>query len=81
MGAERLLGEGRATAVTHAKEPRPRTLVVLPEGGPYAGKGVVDRMAEIGVTVTHSPPLSARSSTRCRSVRGRVVPLEVRERS
>ncbi|MFI1826623.1 GntR family transcriptional regulator [Streptomyces sp. NPDC020412] len=30
------------------------TLVVLPEGGPYAGKGVVDRMTEIGVTVTHS---------------------------
>ncbi|MDT3395235.1 GntR family transcriptional regulator [Streptomyces sp. B1866] len=30
------------------------TLVMLPEGGPYAGKGVVGRMAEIGVTVTHA---------------------------
>ncbi|WP_371653935.1 MULTISPECIES: GntR family transcriptional regulator [unclassified Streptomyces] len=30
------------------------TLVVLPEGGPHAGKGVVDRMAEIGITVSHS---------------------------
>lgn len=29
------------------------TLVVLPEGGPHAGKGVVDRMAEIGITVGH----------------------------
>lgn len=29
------------------------TLVVLPEGGPHAGKGVVDRMAEIGITVSH----------------------------
>ncbi|MEW2548878.1 GntR family transcriptional regulator [Streptomyces sp. NPDC047002] len=30
------------------------TLVVLPEGGPHAGKGVVNRMAEIGITVTHA---------------------------
>lgn len=30
------------------------TLIVLPEGGPHAGKGVVDRMAEIGITVTHA---------------------------
>ncbi|NBM17492.1 GntR family transcriptional regulator [Streptomyces sp. GC420] len=30
------------------------TLVVLPEGGPHAGKGVVDRMAEIGITVTRA---------------------------
>ncbi|WP_066953091.1 GntR family transcriptional regulator [Streptomyces lushanensis] len=30
------------------------TLVVLPEGGPHAGKGVVDRMAEIGITVSHA---------------------------
>jgi GntR family transcriptional regulator len=29
------------------------TLVVLPEGGPHAGKGVVDRMAEIGITISH----------------------------
>ncbi|WP_328776134.1 GntR family transcriptional regulator [Streptomyces goshikiensis] len=30
------------------------TLVVLPEGGPHAGVGVVNRMAEIGVTVSHA---------------------------
>ncbi|MCQ8772262.1 GntR family transcriptional regulator [Streptomyces telluris] len=30
------------------------TLVVLPEGGPYSGKGVVHRMAEIGITVAHA---------------------------
>ncbi|MFD4135691.1 GntR family transcriptional regulator [Streptomyces goshikiensis] len=30
------------------------TLVVLPEGGPHAGIGVVNRMAEIGVTVSHA---------------------------
>ena len=27
------------------------TAIVLPESGPHAGKGVVDRMAAIGVTV------------------------------
>ncbi|MET9219054.1 GntR family transcriptional regulator [Streptomyces sp. NPDC003300] len=30
------------------------TLVVLPEGGPHAGAGVVTRMAEIGITVSHA---------------------------
>ena len=30
------------------------TLIVLPEGGPHAGLGVVRRMAEIGVTVTRA---------------------------
>jgi GntR family transcriptional regulator len=30
------------------------TLVVLPEGGPHAGIGVVRRMAEIGVTVSRA---------------------------
>lgn len=29
------------------------TIVVLPEGGPHAGRGVVNRMAEIGITVSH----------------------------
>ncbi|PBC66295.1 GntR family transcriptional regulator [Streptomyces sp. TLI_235] len=28
------------------------TIVVLPEGGPHAGAGVVSRMAEIGITVS-----------------------------
>lgn len=30
------------------------TVVVLPEGGPHAGVGVVNRMAEIGITVSHA---------------------------
>ncbi|WP_405583925.1 GntR family transcriptional regulator [Streptomyces sp. NBC_01190] len=30
------------------------TLVVLPEGGPFAGLGVVRRMAEIGITITRA---------------------------
>ncbi|MGW3113448.1 GntR family transcriptional regulator [Streptomyces sp. NPDC001091] len=30
------------------------TLVVLPEGGPHAGAGVVNRMAAIGITVSHA---------------------------
>lgn len=30
------------------------TLVVLPEGGPHAGTGVVNRMAAIGITVSHA---------------------------
>ncbi len=30
------------------------TLVVLPEGGPHAGAGVVNRMAAIGVMVSHA---------------------------
>ncbi|WP_328298639.1 GntR family transcriptional regulator [Streptomyces sp. NBC_00435] len=30
------------------------TLVVLPEGGPHAGVGVVNRMAVIGITVSHA---------------------------
>lgn len=30
------------------------TLVVLPEGGPHAGAGVLNRMAAIGVTVSHA---------------------------
>ncbi|MBB1245726.1 GntR family transcriptional regulator [Streptomyces durbertensis] len=30
------------------------TIVVLPEGGPLAGRGVVERMAEIGIVVSHA---------------------------
>jgi GntR family transcriptional regulator len=30
------------------------TIVVLPEGGPHAGRGVVERMAEIGVVISHA---------------------------
>jgi GntR family transcriptional regulator len=30
------------------------TIVLLPEGGPHAGRGVIARMAEIGITVSHA---------------------------
>lgn len=30
------------------------TIVVLPEGGPYAGRGVVERMAAIDIAVSHA---------------------------
>jgi GntR family transcriptional regulator len=30
------------------------TIVVLPEGGPHAGQGVVERMAVIGIVVSHA---------------------------
>lgn len=30
------------------------TLVVLPEGRPHAGTGVVNRMAAIGITISHA---------------------------
>lgn len=30
------------------------TIVVLPEGGPHAGRGVVERMAEIGIEISHA---------------------------
>jgi len=55
--AYEFLADGRPIQVSTSWEPydlTAGTLVVLPEGGPYAGQGVVDRMAEIGITVTHS---------------------------
>ncbi|GAB2977623.1 hypothetical protein GCM10023080_048200 [Streptomyces pseudoechinosporeus] len=51
------LSDGKPVQLSTSWEPyelTAGTLVVLPEGGPHAGKGVVDRMAEIGLTVTHS---------------------------
>lgn len=45
----------RPTIVAHSWEPMEitgGTLVVLPEGGPLAGVGVVQRMAHIGITVS-----------------------------
>ncbi|MGW6456290.1 GntR family transcriptional regulator [Streptomyces sp. NPDC055078] len=51
------LADGKPVQLSTSWEPydlTARTLIVLPEGGPYAGRGVVDRMAEIGVTVTHA---------------------------
>ncbi|MFB7977193.1 GntR family transcriptional regulator [Streptomyces vinaceus] len=51
------LADGRPVQLSTSWEPYELTggtLVVLPEGGPHAGIGVVNRMAEIGVTVTHA---------------------------
>ncbi|MEV5375590.1 GntR family transcriptional regulator [Streptomyces nondiastaticus] len=51
------LSDGKPLQLSTSWEPYDltgNTLVVLPEGGPYAGKGVVARMAEIGVTVTRA---------------------------
>ncbi|MDH2388174.1 GntR family transcriptional regulator [Streptomyces sp. HNM0663] len=55
--AYEFLADGKPVQLSTSWEPydlTAGTLVVLPEGGPHAGKGVVDRMAEIGITVTHS---------------------------
>ncbi|ROQ96789.1 GntR family transcriptional regulator [Streptomyces sp. 2132.2] len=51
------LADGRPVQLSTSWEPYALTggtLVVLPEGGPHAGIGVVNRMAEIGVTVSHA---------------------------
>lgn len=51
------LADGRPVQLSTSWEPYELTggtLVVLPEGGPHAGAGVVNRMAEIGVTVSHA---------------------------
>lgn len=51
------LADGRPVQLSTSWEPydlTAGTLVVLPEGGPHAGQGVVNRMAEIGITVSHS---------------------------
>ncbi|MFI1506864.1 GntR family transcriptional regulator [Streptomyces sp. NPDC020597] len=51
------LANGRPVQLSTSWEPydlTAGTLVVLPEGGPHAGAGVVNRMAAIGVTVSHA---------------------------
>ncbi|MFB6525628.1 GntR family transcriptional regulator [Streptomyces sp. NPDC056399] len=51
------LADGRPVQLSTSWEPYDLTggtLVVLPEGGPHAGVGVVNRMAEIGITVSHA---------------------------
>ncbi|MFE5763407.1 GntR family transcriptional regulator [Streptomyces sp. NPDC056492] len=51
------LADGRPVQLSTSWEPYELTggtLVVLPEGGPHAGAGVVNRMAEIGITVSHA---------------------------
>ncbi|MFI9720761.1 GntR family transcriptional regulator [Streptomyces sp. NPDC052396] len=51
------LADGKPVQLMVSWEPYSITagsLVVLPEGGPLAGKGVVRRMAEIGITVSRA---------------------------
>ncbi|MFJ4896982.1 GntR family transcriptional regulator [Streptomyces sp. NPDC088727] len=51
------LANGRPVQLSTSWEPYELTvgtLVVLPEGGPHAGVGVVNRMAAIGITVGHA---------------------------
>ncbi|MFB6948674.1 GntR family transcriptional regulator [Streptomyces niveus] len=51
------LADGKPAQTSTSWEPyeiTAGTLVVLPEGGPHGGKGVVARMAEIGITVSHA---------------------------
>lgn len=55
--AYEFLADGKPAQLSTSWEPysiTAGTIVVLPEGGPHAGKGVVDRMAEIGITVNHA---------------------------
>ncbi|MEW9548151.1 GntR family transcriptional regulator [Nonomuraea sp. NPDC050783] len=59
--------DGRPVMLSTAWEPLELTRgtpVVLPEDGPHAGKGVVERMRQIGVQVTHAAEVvSARNAT------------------
>jgi len=51
------LPEGRPVQLSTSWEPysiTAGTLIVLPEGGPYAGRGVAERMAAIGVEVSRA---------------------------
>ncbi|MFG2815032.1 GntR family transcriptional regulator [Streptomyces sp. NPDC048410] len=51
------LADGRPVQLSTSWEPydlTAGTLVVLPEGGPHAGAGVVNRMAAIGINVSHA---------------------------
>ncbi len=55
--AYEFLADGRPVQLSTSWEPydlTAGTLVVLPEGGPHAGIGVVNRMAEIGIVVSHA---------------------------
>lgn len=55
--AYEFLADGKPVQLSTSWEPYEitgGTLIVLPEGGPHAGAGVVNRMAEIGITVSHA---------------------------
>ncbi|MFC7221320.1 GntR family transcriptional regulator [Streptomyces polyrhachis] len=62
---EHLMG-GKPAYLSTSWEPYAITsgsLVVLPDGGPLAGAGVVRRMAELGITVTHAEERSEPGQT------------------
>lgn len=51
------LADGKPVQLSTSWEPYSvtgGTIVVLPEGGPYAGRGVVERMAAIDVQISHA---------------------------
>lgn len=51
------LADGRPVQLSTSWEPydlTAGTVVVLPEGGPHVGVGVANRMAEIGIMVSHA---------------------------
>src|SRR3954464_8504054 len=55
--AYEFLADGKPVQLSTSWEPydlTAGTLVVLPEGGPHAGAGVVNRLAEIGIAVSHA---------------------------
>jgi DNA-binding GntR family transcriptional regulator len=60
-------GDGQPVMLSTAWEPLELTRgtpIVLPEDGPHAGKGVIERMRQIGVQVTHAAEVvSARNAT------------------
>ncbi|MEV7968521.1 UTRA domain-containing protein [Sphaerisporangium sp. NPDC088356] len=50
-------GDGEPVQLSSSWEPLALTRgtpVVLPEDGPHAGRGVVERMRQIGVNITHA---------------------------
>ncbi|MFH8346908.1 GntR family transcriptional regulator [Streptomyces sp. NPDC018045] len=55
--AYEFLADGKPVQLSTSWEPysiTEGTIVVLPEGGPYTGRGVIERMAAIGVMITHA---------------------------
>ncbi|MFB1047688.1 GntR family transcriptional regulator [Streptomyces chrestomyceticus] len=55
--AYEFLADGKPVQLSTSWEPysiTEGTIAVLPEGGPYAGRGVIERMAAIGVVITHA---------------------------
>ncbi|MEU8196312.1 GntR family transcriptional regulator [Microbispora amethystogenes] len=72
---------GRPAQLAESWEPLAltrHTPIVLPEDGPYAGLGVVERMRQIGVRVTHSnDDISARHITLAEAQRLEVAPGEI----